>query len=196
MHRVSLQQQMLDTTSPGRDNRREDFARNAPDHVLQCFVDRLRSDCELVEKDTLNWIVKNYPLRFTQHDTLPLVKARDYDLLNAVTYSSDLIPSLWSLKTDSDGIAQFIATAVDDMRDLWQLPITRENVRARVIYLVICRQRPATKEDYSLDLFGYIRDNLNEVEVLLERIFEMNLVSVPEISELLVTHGTVRVGVL
>lgn len=192
----SLQQQLLYATPPGRGSQREDFARCAPDYVLQYFVDKLRSDCEMVEKDTLKWITNNYSFSFSEHDTIPVVKARDYDLLNAITYSSDLIPHLWRFRLNPDDVARFIAKTVDDMRGLWGIPITRENVRARLVYLAIRRQRAATKEDYTSDLFGYVRENLSAVESTLEQIFEMQLTSVDAIKELINTHGAIRVGIL
>jgi hypothetical protein len=195
MNPISIQQQFLDATVPGRYEYREMLAEYAPDHILQHFIDRIRINDNVAENTFLNWVANNVSFFIRDADDANLVWAQNIETLEAIVYTSDLIQHFWQFSYQPKNFYKFINATTEDLTTLWEIPFSEEAIRTRVIALAIFKATPVTKSNF-IEMTEYIQNNKEMISELLERIIDQGLNTVAEIQQFASIHRSMREGML
>ena len=193
MSQTGLPQKLLDATMPGRDNLHIIFSENAPEHVLQHIVDRIKARPSTQERTFLNEIVNAHQFSFHLHAANPDLMERDLALLDAVTFASDLTQYCYRISIYAAGQIMFFLNVTDRLiRD--GIPTTKDNVRSFMMTRIL---QFTTGIGYSNPdhTFEFIRDNLTAFNDYFSDIIYKPL-GMSEIEELVKTHSSLRGGVL
>jgi hypothetical protein len=176
-------------TVPGRNALRQIFSENAPDHVLQHFVDCLRGGCSHEERGFL-YAAINWNYRFLEHHAFPLVQERSLNLLEMAVHSSDINHHLpVKVHTPHDRLS--LAYHIADNMMLEGRAFTRTDIRARIISVSVGEASGIRVNT----LNEYVQENLSAFEDHLDHILEHRL-NFDEIRELVAVHSSLRIGVL